>query len=130
MLMPRGPSACPIAGPGFAVPAGTRIRTVRTNDIFCLLPQMYADANQAVPLQSRQVAEPNSSLFHTLLCELSKLLSPFLVVKTWRGGIGGLAAEENELKIGIHRGSARRDPDLCTLWLVVSGFWCRVVVQG
>lgn len=53
MLMPRGPSACPIAGPGFAVPAGTRIRTVRTNDIFCGL---YAVATE-LSLQSRQVAK-------------------------------------------------------------------------
>ena len=38
MLMPRGPKACPIAGPGLAVPAGTRILTVRTNDMFSQSP--------------------------------------------------------------------------------------------
>lgn len=53
ILIPRGPSACPIAGPGFAVPAGTRIRTVRTNDIFCGL---YAAATELL-LQSQRVAQ-------------------------------------------------------------------------
>ena len=38
MLMPRGPRAWPIAGPGLAVPAGTRILTVRTNDMLSWRP--------------------------------------------------------------------------------------------
>ena len=34
MFTPRGPSACPIDGPGFAVAEGTRSITFRTTDIF------------------------------------------------------------------------------------------------
>lgn len=41
MLMPRGPRACPIAGPGLAVPAGTRILTVRTNDMLSWRPLSF-----------------------------------------------------------------------------------------
>lgn len=90
MLMPSGPKAWPIAGPGFAVPAGTRILTVRTNDMFSSRPLSSVMRSQGSSSCARQstrrfrctpltfyaleaVVKPSNALQGTEICGLCAL---------------------------------------------------------